>query len=95
MTRRKPICKNDAFLDFNIKDLLNHIFVLHLNAEAFLYEIKKNLETADISELFNYLDLDKNGFLTLNEVNTLCFIITSLKNCLTCIIYLQSIMILF
>jgi hypothetical protein len=75
MTRRKPRDKDATFLDFNIKDLLNQLFVLHLQAEAFLHEVKKNLELTDLSNLFDFMDVDNNGFLTLNEVKKILILV--------------------
>jgi Ca2+-binding EF-hand superfamily protein len=55
--------------------LINKLFVIHLQAEAFLHEVKKNLELTDLSNLFDFMDVDNNGFLTLNEVKKILILV--------------------
>ncbi len=68
MTRRKPFHRDEVFFNFEVKELLNQLFTLHLQAESFLNEIKMELDYDMIVDLFYNLDIDNKGYLTMKEV---------------------------
>jgi hypothetical protein len=71
MTKKKPrLSSAEIYFDFDCKDLLNILFQLQLKAEIHLDLMKTYIKdnSIDLESIFNFLDYDENGFLTLNEV---------------------------
>lgn len=70
MTRRKPF-SSEIFFSLQVKEILFSLFNVMIRAEIFFEEMKMNfkIKKFDMSLFFNFMDKDKNGFLTLNEVN--------------------------
>ncbi len=69
MTRRKPF-SSEIFFSLQVKDILFSLFNVMIRAEIYFDEMKMNFKNKkfDISLFFNFMDKDKNGSLTLNEV---------------------------
>jgi hypothetical protein len=69
MTRRKPFNSEICF-NLQVKEILFNLFNVMIRAEVYFDEMKMNFKNKkfDLSLFFSFMDKDKNGFLTLNEV---------------------------
>jgi hypothetical protein len=70
MTRRKPVNKAIEF-DYDVSCLMTQLLSFHLQSEVYNYDIKNkfSMNKFDFKEIFENMDVDENGFLTMNEVN--------------------------
>lgn len=57
-------------IDPYTKDILNRLFSLQIHAAVYLKKIDNKLKynNIDLKDIFECLDADNNGFLTLDEV---------------------------
>ncbi len=64
-------CKGEIPLKSLTKELIKELFLQQIEAELFLKELKKkyNYNKSILREIFEKMDVDNNGFISLNEVN--------------------------
>ena len=71
MIMSKKKCKGEIHLKSLTKELIKELFLQQIEAELFLKELKKkyNYNKSILREIFEKMDVDNNGFISLNEVN--------------------------
>ena len=70
MTRRKPN-NREFFFDEDVKETLCELFNQQIRAEDYLSQIKNkfNNKKIDLNYIFDLLDVNNNGYITMNDVS--------------------------
>jgi hypothetical protein len=68
MSKKKQF--GEIHLNSEVRGLIKELFLLQIEAELFLKELKKKCKYRKgmFREIFEMMDVDNNGFVTLNEV---------------------------